>query len=109
MSICLKSLRVVHTIAVIGVFLWPMALLAPMLSFDAPGSEDNQITLVLAFSLWLYPVPVLITRWRFLKAYESGSTRDCLWYCVLSITGYLAIALSLVALEIRCDGQFACV
>ena len=49
-----------NTMFALSLIAWPMIALLSMMMFDAPGSEDNTLTLLLAWSIWLYPVPILI-------------------------------------------------
>ena len=75
--------------------------------FDAPGSEDTFLTLLLAWSIWLYPLPVLIGTIGYLVALiRKASLRTLAVFTLVSITAPTAVLVSFILVMVINDGRF---
>lgn len=101
-------LALVATVAGIGCLAWPLLAYLSVFMFDAPGSLESQITGVLALSLVLYPIPAILGNIYFWYSFSRDRVRGYFFGCLVSVSGYAAIALSFAALEIFCGGNFVC-
>lgn len=76
--------------------------------FDAPGSEDSETTLALAWTIWTYPAWVIPGCGLAWLAYSRKAYRWALGFCALPAIGALIIVVAGIVFEVRCAGQFAC-
>jgi len=76
--------------------------------FDAPGSQRSAITGLLFAAFLIYPIPAIIGNVMFWRAFKEKSKRKSFLFFLLSASGYLAALCLLIALELVCDGKFAC-
>ena len=88
--------------------LWPFAAFVSIFMFDAPGSESNPITVGLAWSIWLYPIPVLLGSLLFFKYKKLNLHKQMLHSTYLSLSGPTVLVCFILALTVFCQGQFAC-
>ena len=102
------NLNVLNKLLLGTLVLWPMAAFVSIFMFDAPGSESNPITVGLAWSIWLYPIPVLFGTLLFFKYKKQNLHKQMLYNMYLSLSGPLMVACFILALMIFCQGQFAC-
>ena len=101
-------LAIANILAGAGSLLWPIAFYVSIFSFDAPGSTENEATVLFVFALWTYPIPALIGNVLFWWNADRHRDKTLLAYTVISCSGYLTVAGSLIYLELFCDGKFAC-
>lgn len=87
---------------------WPMMVLSSAMIFDAPGSEDNPLTRLIALWSITYPLPILVGGvgvWFNRK--QEKNTRIVIFSLISLLSLGIGIVL-FVLLEVFCDGQFAC-
>ncbi|MEL6613188.1 MAG: hypothetical protein AAFQ53_13900 [Bacteroidota bacterium] len=101
-------LSIVNVIAAAGVLLWPMLALSTAMMFDAPGSERNPITRLLALSIVTYPIWTILGNVLFWMKRSSAPVGWLVAFTVVSVLGYVLIVGLFVLLDIVCDGHFAC-
>ncbi|MEM8599914.1 MAG: hypothetical protein AAGF99_08335 [Bacteroidota bacterium] len=101
-------LAIVNVLAAAGVLLWPMLALSTAMMFDAPGSERNPITRLLALSILTYPIWPVLGNILFWIKRSSAPTGWLVGFTVVSLLGYMLIVGLFVLLDIVCDGNFAC-
>jgi hypothetical protein len=88
--------------ALVSLFL-PVAML-PMM-FDAPGSEANPLTWLLAATIAAFPLFCLVGAvlpWFFRRTSFGG------WLFLLPILDIAMVATAFFALGYFCDGKFSC-
>lgn len=76
--------------------------------FDAPESESNPLTVALAWSIWLYPIPILIGSIGYWINRKESSLSVSRNYTLISLIGPAAILFILALLVFVCQGQFSC-
>lgn len=84
-----------------------LLMFSPML-FDAPGSERAVFPWLIVGCLFLYPLLVVVglgLGWRALARGNSGRAAKLALLPALGIALLVAV---FVALDVLCDGQFAC-
>jgi len=69
---------------------------------------ESPITVALAIAMYLYPIPAIVGNILFWGAFRRKDGKKCLYYFLLSASGYLVIIGLIVALELMCDGRFVC-
>jgi len=101
-------LAVINGFLALGIIAWPLAFIWIGFLFDAPGSSDSIITIAIAVSILSYPVPTILGIILFWQDWKSNNTVKLLMYTVVTSLGYLAIIISIMLLNLVCDGRFAC-
>ncbi|MEM8559599.1 MAG: hypothetical protein AAGG50_17400 [Bacteroidota bacterium] len=101
-------LAIVNVLAVLGVLVWPILALSTAMMFDAPGSERNPITQMLALSILTYPIWPIVGNVLFWLKRSSAPTGWLVAFTAVSLLGYALIVGLFVLLDIVCDGNFAC-
>lgn len=101
-------LNIINALAGLGVLAWPLAMFASALFFDAPGSSENTILVVLAVSNWIYPIPAIAGNIKYWRNRGQASRARKIWYTALSASGYVVIVMCIVLLVVLCDGNFVC-
>ncbi|MDP3266917.1 MAG: hypothetical protein Q8M39_08825 [Sulfuricurvum sp.] len=76
--------------------------------FDAPGSETNPLTICLAISILVYPIPVLKGNAGFWKNRKEGSLTISKNYTLIGLIGPASILILITLLQIVCGGNFVC-
>lgn len=84
-----------------------MLLFSPMM-FDAPGATESIYPWLIVFSLMLNPIFVLIGMLAAWRAFNSSDYSVALRRLLIPLTGAGLVIGSFVALEVICDGEFAC-
>ena len=108
MSMLKGTLVAVTAMSLIGIMLWPTAVFMSIFMFDAEGSSENWITVALFYSLFWYPVPAIIGSVIFGVADKKAHKVGCIVGALVSASGYISIVCFSFALDIFCDGYFAC-
>ncbi|NND62741.1 MAG: hypothetical protein HKN48_06060 [Flavobacteriaceae bacterium] len=105
----LKIYLIVNTI-VLALSLFPalVMILFSAMMFDSPGSEDNLITVSIVICMIAYPIMVLlgITLSWILFAKKKG--KISILTSLIPYLNLLIIIALFVALEVLCNGNFAC-
>ena len=96
-------------ILALGILAWPLAFFSSLFFFDAPGSEDNAITIGLAISVVVYPLPTILGNILYWKKRALSSNIEKLIHTLIGATGYLVVVIFMVLLDVICEGRFACV
>lgn len=95
-------------VLVASILLWPIVGMAGIMSFDAPGSQDNPLTTLIFVWAITYPLPIVIGAigvWR----NRANSSLGVL-YAYTSVA-LLSIAIPIVLFSLLgffCGGNFAC-
>jgi len=87
-------------IAVLGLF-------AAGLVFDAPGSTESTLTWCFAASPIVYLVTYAVFRWKTRRSVDAAD-RLVLRWAILPLLGLAWVVTAIVALQVLCDGKFAC-
>lgn len=89
-------------------FIWPAFLLVGAMLFDSPGSENQPLTLLIFYTILLYPIPVLIGFFgrRFIKDGKDDSESNFLLLVQIFPTAFFLLLL--IFLQIVCNGSFSC-
>lgn len=103
---------VIHGIFALGVLVWPgmlyLVLFFGIFLFDAPGSENNTLLKAFVISLIAYPIPVVVGSLLYwIKAAHSSTLQKTL-HTAIAGSGYAAIGVLLVLLEVVCFGKLNC-
>lgn len=101
-----KGLRIGLTVlSILGALMAvPLVMFSPMI-FDAPGSDENNLTWFLFFAVLAFPVLCLmggILPW-ILKNHPKS-----LWLYGLGVIGFVLITVAVILLETQCQGSFSC-
>ncbi|MEM9195943.1 MAG: hypothetical protein AAGF12_42645 [Myxococcota bacterium] len=121
--------RGIWTFAIVGAVVWGAvgiasalpALMSVML-FDAPGSEENTYLWIVFWSLWLFPVGVLVTvptallsAWRSTAALKRQLPKVARGWLVALVVGLIlplfpavGVVTGFYLIETRCGGSFQC-
>ena len=103
-----SALKFLSSLPLIGIFPWFLFIVFGVMLFDAPGSMENPRTWLLFFSCLLYPA-ISVYGFRFTSnaVYEESFDR-AFWGLLLSYLAPTLVYLSHLALDIFCDGKYAC-
>ena len=101
-------LTIINLLISLGILAWPILFYMSVFLFDAPGSSSNPITVGLYWSLLWYPVPAVIGITLFFKNRDKGRVKEEIKYTLLGSSGYIAIVVCIILLEVLCDGQTGC-
>ncbi len=103
---------VINGIFALGVLLWPVMLFLVLFFgiflFDAPGSENNVLLKAFVISLLAYPIPVVVGSLLYWVKAAHSSTLQKTLHTAVTGSGYIAIAVLLVILEVVCFGKTNC-
>lgn len=102
------SLAAINLLLGATVLAWPLGLFMTAFLFDAPGSTASVLTWALALSILLYPMPVLAGNVLFWRQRTRASVKRLTAYTALTLSGPLLIPVAYLALDLVCDGRFAC-
>ncbi len=98
----------INSILAISLLAWPIGLLGSLFMFDAPGSDTNPITLALALSIFIYPVPVLTGILGYWKNRKEGAIHTLRKYTLVGLLAPTVIVFLVLLLDAFCQGKFAC-
>lgn len=104
----IRALTFINKFLLSTLLLWPVAAFVSVFLFDSPGSESNSLTIGLAWSIWLYPIPVLFGSLVFLRYKERIAQKYLILLTCVSLSGSLVFIYFIWALEFYCQGKFAC-
>jgi len=108
MSITRLSLAIASIVTALGVLAWPLVFFLSVFMFDAPGSSQSTITVLLANAFYLYPIPAIIGNIFFWGAFRRKKNLESFYYFLISASGYIVVLCLIVLLMLVCDGKFAC-
>ena len=103
-----KVLLVLNVLLPLSLLAWPIALFLSIFMFDAPGSESNWITLLLAYAIWTYPIGILVGSILYWRNRTVSSISILMFYTMVSLAPPSLVFTFSTLLVIICDGQFAC-
>lgn len=98
----------INVLTLAGCLLWPLMAFGSIFFFDAPGANRNNAVLLLALSVWVYPIPAFIGSFLFWLKLKTSTNQQLIIYSVISSSGYLFIFAMSIYLEVACNGKFAC-
>lgn len=84
-----------------------MLMFSPMM-FDAPGAAESIYLWLIVFSLMLYPIFTLIGMLAAWRAFNSSDYATALRRLLIPLIGAGLVIGAFVALEVICNGEFAC-
>jgi hypothetical protein len=84
-----------------------LLMIAPML-FDAPGSQQSPYPWILVGAILLYPLLVAIGLGLGWRAYGRGEYGRAAKLALLPALAVALFVADIIALEVFCDGEFAC-
>ena len=103
---------VIHGIFALGVMVWPvmlyLVLFFGIFLFDAPGTENNKLLYAFVISLVAYPMPVVVGSLLYWMKVAHSTTLQKTLYTAIAGSGYVAIGVLLVLLEVVCFGKMNC-
>lgn len=98
---------VINLLIGLSLLVWPLIALTTFFIFDAPGSQENPITILFASSIWLYPIPTIIGLVGYLINWKKKKPKKLLRnFTLISLIGPIAITISVILLEVINDGRF---
>lgn len=99
---------VINSILALSILAWPIGLLGSIFMFDAPGSRTNLITIALALSIIIYPIPVLTGVLGYWKNRKEAAISILRNYTLVGLVAPATILFLIWLLDAVCQGKFAC-
>ena len=92
----------------LAVLVWPFVAVMSIMLFDAPGSENNPLTIGLAILTLAYPLPTLAGARYTYQNIKAKQLSRCWQSTLLTYAGVFAIATMVVMIGVFCGGKLAC-
>ncbi len=81
----------------LGLLVWPFAVLVSPMIFDAPGSDTNPLAWAFYYTLWAYPLPTLIGGILTFRYCKQNRHSRCLFSTLITYSCVLAFLLETLA------------
>jgi hypothetical protein len=111
-SIRTSALRIVVWLELSLFFLpvlaWPFLALMSILSFDAPGSENNPILLSMVTVALGYPMLYFFGATRARQKLKENEVSTALQFASLPVLAFVAFGVLYWLLKVMCGGTFTC-
>lgn len=93
-----------------GILLFPSLYLCLMsiMMFDSPGSSDNVYLKMLVYSIWSFPLMVILSRWASKDYYKTQKYKEALVAALLPLISIVAYVIFSYLLDVKCNGRFVC-
>lgn len=101
-------LAIANIVLALTLLAWPLGLLLLVFMFDAPGAETSPWTKAAAWSILLYPVPVVAGTIGYWRNRKETTLQRRARYTLLALCGPGLVVLVFAAIALFCGGSFVC-
>ena len=93
------SVHIINIFMLFTLLLWPLALFGSVFLFDHPKSSSNIGVWLVAFSIWLYPLPVLFGSYRAWKS-RDGVDENRIKKTIIGTVAPLSLCISILVMQL---------
>lgn len=99
-------LRLIYYLFVLSFPFWLIMAGTSVMIFDTQESTNHTLTKLLFFSIWVYPIPVLIGLKLFNNNYKNDSPKKCFYNLCICFIGPIFLIISISLISIFNNGKF---
>lgn len=101
-------LIIINAIFGLASTIWVGGLLMVVFLFDAPGSQDSELTISLATSIASYPIFYIIGLLWSIKLFKKGLHSRAILVSLIPLINVIWMITTVVLIELLCNGSFSC-